>query len=154
MCEFIFFFPLCAWSLLLPVCVQVYLSYNNVSALKMLAARKNWRLSSEKDKVPAVLFFEREFFFVAVCMSVFMGFLLRFSDSRFFFTPWSKSPSWVLKWRQRLMFLLTEPFVCWLSWATDRAGTRIISKCTHTQTEVEHCSHKGMRKAAVYLNVD
>ncbi|XP_010766412.1 acyl-coenzyme A thioesterase 11-like [Notothenia coriiceps] len=30
---------------------QVYLSYNNVSALKMLAARKNWRLSSEKDKV-------------------------------------------------------------------------------------------------------
>ncbi|XP_036938529.1 acyl-coenzyme A thioesterase 11-like isoform X3 [Acanthopagrus latus] len=30
---------------------QVYLSYNNVSALKMLAARKKWRLSSEKDKV-------------------------------------------------------------------------------------------------------
>ncbi|XP_049889104.1 acyl-coenzyme A thioesterase 11-like isoform X1 [Epinephelus moara] len=30
---------------------QVYLSYNNVSALKMLAARQNWRLSSEKDKV-------------------------------------------------------------------------------------------------------
>ncbi|XP_043989305.1 acyl-coenzyme A thioesterase 11-like [Gambusia affinis] len=30
---------------------QVYLSYNNVSALKMLAARKNWRLSTEKDKV-------------------------------------------------------------------------------------------------------
>uniref|UniRef100_A0A8C3AD13 Acyl-CoA thioesterase 11 n=1 Tax=Cyclopterus lumpus TaxID=8103 RepID=A0A8C3AD13_CYCLU len=30
---------------------QVYLSYNNVSALKMLAARNNWRLSSEKDKV-------------------------------------------------------------------------------------------------------
>ncbi|KAM9844890.1 acyl-coenzyme A thioesterase 11-like isoform 1-T2 [Aulostomus maculatus] len=30
---------------------QVYLSYNNVTALKMLAARKNWRLSSEKDKV-------------------------------------------------------------------------------------------------------
>lgn len=33
------------------VCVQVYLSYNNVSALKILAARNNWRLSSEKDKV-------------------------------------------------------------------------------------------------------
>ncbi|KAM8838613.1 acyl-coenzyme A thioesterase 11 [Synchiropus picturatus] len=30
---------------------QVYLSYNNVSALKMLAARNNWRLNSEKDKV-------------------------------------------------------------------------------------------------------
>uniref|UniRef100_A0A4W6E725 Acyl-CoA thioesterase 11 n=1 Tax=Lates calcarifer TaxID=8187 RepID=A0A4W6E725_LATCA len=30
---------------------QVYLSYNNVSALKMLAAQNNWRLSSEKDKV-------------------------------------------------------------------------------------------------------
>lgn len=30
---------------------QVYLSYNNVSALKMLAAKKTWRLSSEKDEV-------------------------------------------------------------------------------------------------------
>nr|XP_019966074.1 PREDICTED: acyl-coenzyme A thioesterase 11-like isoform X3 [Paralichthys olivaceus]XP_019966083.1 PREDICTED: acyl-coenzyme A thioesterase 11-like isoform X3 [Paralichthys olivaceus]XP_019966091.1 PREDICTED: acyl-coenzyme A thioesterase 11-like isoform X3 [Paralichthys olivaceus] len=30
---------------------QVYLSYNNVSALKMLTARNNWRLSTEKDKV-------------------------------------------------------------------------------------------------------
>ncbi|XP_039999431.1 acyl-coenzyme A thioesterase 11 isoform X3 [Xiphias gladius] len=30
---------------------QVYLSYNNVSALRVLAARNNWRLSSEKDKV-------------------------------------------------------------------------------------------------------
>lgn len=30
---------------------QVYLSYNNVSALKTLAARKKWRLSSEEDKV-------------------------------------------------------------------------------------------------------
>ncbi|XP_047225054.1 acyl-coenzyme A thioesterase 11-like [Girardinichthys multiradiatus] len=30
---------------------QVYLSYNNVSALKMLAAKKNWRLSTEKDGV-------------------------------------------------------------------------------------------------------
>lgn len=32
--------------------LQVYLSYNNVSALKMLAAKNNWRLTSEKDKVP------------------------------------------------------------------------------------------------------
>ncbi|KAI1883104.1 hypothetical protein AGOR_G00241800 [Albula goreensis] len=30
---------------------QVYLSYNNVSALKMLAARNNWVLNSEKHKV-------------------------------------------------------------------------------------------------------
>ncbi|XP_067268825.1 acyl-coenzyme A thioesterase 11b [Pseudorasbora parva] len=30
---------------------QVYLSYNNVSALKMLAARTNWVLTSEKNKV-------------------------------------------------------------------------------------------------------
>uniref|UniRef100_A0A7N8Y4H4 Acyl-coenzyme A thioesterase 11 n=1 Tax=Mastacembelus armatus TaxID=205130 RepID=A0A7N8Y4H4_9TELE len=30
---------------------QVYLSYNNVSALKMLAAKNSWRLSSEKNKV-------------------------------------------------------------------------------------------------------
>ncbi|XP_072298053.1 acyl-coenzyme A thioesterase 11-like [Eucyclogobius newberryi] len=30
---------------------QVYLSYNNVSALKTLAAHNNWRLSSEKDQV-------------------------------------------------------------------------------------------------------
>uniref|UniRef100_H3DMX6 Acyl-CoA thioesterase 11 n=1 Tax=Tetraodon nigroviridis TaxID=99883 RepID=H3DMX6_TETNG len=30
---------------------QVYLSYNNVSALKTLASQKKWRLSSEKDKV-------------------------------------------------------------------------------------------------------
>ncbi|XP_056148779.1 acyl-coenzyme A thioesterase 11-like [Lampris incognitus] len=30
---------------------QVYLSYNNVSALEMLAARTNWLLSSEKDQV-------------------------------------------------------------------------------------------------------
>ncbi|KAM4623332.1 acyl-coenzyme A thioesterase 11 isoform 2-T2 [Polymixia lowei] len=30
---------------------QVYLTYNNVSALKMLAARNNWLLNSEKDKV-------------------------------------------------------------------------------------------------------
>ncbi|KAM9322596.1 acyl-coenzyme A thioesterase 11-like isoform 2-T2 [Pholidichthys leucotaenia] len=30
---------------------QVYLSYNNVSALKVLAASNNWRLNSEKEKV-------------------------------------------------------------------------------------------------------
>ncbi|XP_013763309.1 acyl-coenzyme A thioesterase 11 [Pundamilia nyererei] len=30
---------------------QVYLSFNNVSALKMLAARSSWRLSCEKDQV-------------------------------------------------------------------------------------------------------
>ncbi|NP_001417824.1 acyl-coenzyme A thioesterase 11b isoform X1 [Danio rerio] len=30
---------------------QMYLSYNNVSALKMLAARTNWVLTSEKNKV-------------------------------------------------------------------------------------------------------
>ncbi|XP_035279046.1 acyl-coenzyme A thioesterase 11 [Anguilla anguilla] len=30
---------------------QVYLSYNNVSALKMMAARNNWVLNSEKNKV-------------------------------------------------------------------------------------------------------
>uniref|UniRef100_A0A3P9CTW4 Acyl-CoA thioesterase 11 n=1 Tax=Maylandia zebra TaxID=106582 RepID=A0A3P9CTW4_9CICH len=32
---------------------QVYLSFNNVSALKMLAARSSWRLSCEKDQVCA-----------------------------------------------------------------------------------------------------
>lgn len=31
--------------------LQVYLSYNNVSALKTLASQKKWRLSSEKDEV-------------------------------------------------------------------------------------------------------
>ncbi|KAJ0059318.1 hypothetical protein NL108_015495, partial [Boleophthalmus pectinirostris] len=46
---------------------QVYLSYNNVSALKMLAAHHSWRLSSEKDQVqlytvehPAMLSFRVE----------------------------------------------------------------------------------------------
>ncbi|XP_042071621.1 acyl-coenzyme A thioesterase 11 [Haplochromis burtoni] len=33
------------------LCFQVYLSFNNVSALKMLAARSSWRLSCEKDQV-------------------------------------------------------------------------------------------------------
>lgn len=34
---------------------QVYLSYNNVSALKMLAAKNNWELSSKKGHVRATL---------------------------------------------------------------------------------------------------
>ncbi|XP_018551447.1 acyl-coenzyme A thioesterase 11 isoform X2 [Lates calcarifer] len=43
---------ICMFCVCVCVCVfQVYLSYNNVSALKMLAAQNNWRLSSEKDKV-------------------------------------------------------------------------------------------------------
>lgn len=37
--------------------LQVYLSYNNVSALKMLAARNNWVLNSEKNKVSWVEIF-------------------------------------------------------------------------------------------------
>ncbi|KAL4608256.1 acyl-coenzyme A thioesterase 11 [Arapaima gigas] len=39
---------------------QVYLSYNNVSALKMLAARNNWVLSSEKDKVSLYILEENQ----------------------------------------------------------------------------------------------
>lgn len=31
--------------------VQVYLSYNNISSLKMLAAKDNWALSSEINQV-------------------------------------------------------------------------------------------------------
>lgn len=31
--------------------VQVYLSYNNVSSLKMLVAKDNWVLSSELNQV-------------------------------------------------------------------------------------------------------
>lgn len=31
--------------------VQVYLSYNNVSSLKMLVAKDNWVLSSEINQV-------------------------------------------------------------------------------------------------------
>lgn len=34
---------------------QVYLSFNNVSALKMLAAKNNWELSSKKSHVSATL---------------------------------------------------------------------------------------------------
>uniref|UniRef100_A0A3P9C9X9 Acyl-CoA thioesterase 11 n=1 Tax=Maylandia zebra TaxID=106582 RepID=A0A3P9C9X9_9CICH len=33
------------------LCFQVYLSFNNVSALKMLAARSSWCLSCEKDQL-------------------------------------------------------------------------------------------------------
>lgn len=39
------------------VLLQVYLSYNNVSALKTLASQKKWRLSSEKDKVSDISLF-------------------------------------------------------------------------------------------------
>ncbi|KAJ8406300.1 hypothetical protein AAFF_G00305310 [Aldrovandia affinis] len=39
---------------------QVYLSYNNVSALKMLAARNNWVLNSEKNKVSLYTLEENE----------------------------------------------------------------------------------------------
>ena len=31
---------------------QVYLSYNNVSALKTLVAKANWALAREQEKVP------------------------------------------------------------------------------------------------------
>uniref|UniRef100_A0A665U0L4 Acyl-coenzyme A thioesterase 11-like n=1 Tax=Echeneis naucrates TaxID=173247 RepID=A0A665U0L4_ECHNA len=43
----------CFLLLMCVLCVylQVYLSYNNVSALKMLAAQNNWCLNSEKDQV-------------------------------------------------------------------------------------------------------
>lgn len=56
---------------ILCVCFQVYLSYNNVSALKTLAARKNWRLTTEKDKVSAVLFLKQSYFpdFTGECFS-------------------------------------------------------------------------------------
>lgn len=33
------------------MCVQVYLSYNNVSSLKMLVAKDDWVLSSESNQV-------------------------------------------------------------------------------------------------------
>lgn len=33
---------------------QMYLSYNNVSALKLMAAKNNWVLTSEKNKVSDV----------------------------------------------------------------------------------------------------
>lgn len=43
---------------------QVYLSYNNVSALKTLASQNKWRLTSEKDKVSVknILFWFTGFF--------------------------------------------------------------------------------------------
>lgn len=34
-----------------PFVFQMYLSYNNVSALKLMDARNNWVLTSEKKKV-------------------------------------------------------------------------------------------------------
>lgn len=48
----------CHHKYMLCLSLQVYLSYNNVSALKVLATKKNWRLTSEKDKVllPANIF--------------------------------------------------------------------------------------------------
>lgn len=99
-------------------CLQVYLSYNNVFALKMLAARNRWRLSSEKDQVRPSSFF----FFCSrswtLCLSV----------RRFVSTPWSRSPCWVSGWKQRCTFLQTELLGCWLSWATGQAGTLTISK--------------------------
>lgn len=36
--------------------VQMYLSYNNVSALKLMDTRNNWVLTSEKNKVSGVFF--------------------------------------------------------------------------------------------------
>lgn len=33
----------------------MYLSYNNVSALKLMAAKNNWVLTSEKNKVSKVI---------------------------------------------------------------------------------------------------
>lgn len=118
---------------ILCVCFKVYLSYNNVSALKTLAARKNWRLTSEKDKVSAVLFLKQSYFpdFTGECFSsLFVGSAECFVCSlspRFNFTPLSRSPCWVSGWNQRWMFLLTELSLCWLSSATGPTGTRTIS---------------------------
>lgn len=36
--------------------LQVYLSYNNVFALKMLAAKNTWVLSSKKNNVSTLIF--------------------------------------------------------------------------------------------------
>lgn len=41
----------CVPQLRLPFVFQMYLSYNNVSALKLMDARNNWVLASEKNKV-------------------------------------------------------------------------------------------------------
>lgn len=130
------------------LCFQVYLSFNNVSALKMLAARKNWRLTSEKDKVSAVLSWDGSFFLCVYVLVLFFifpheraGCFTWFSVPRFVFTRWSRSPRWVSGWNRRWMFLLTEPLVCWLSWATGRAGTHIISNA-HTHTYYgKPCKH-------------
>lgn len=69
------------------VCLQVYLSYNNVSALKMLAARNNWRLSSEKDKVSALISLTDNFFVV-----VFLRVLFLFPLRHHIFSHSSLSP--------------------------------------------------------------
>lgn len=37
-----------------PLFFQMYLSYNNVSALKLMDTRNNWVLTSEKNKVSIV----------------------------------------------------------------------------------------------------
>ncbi|XP_066548212.1 acyl-coenzyme A thioesterase 11 isoform X2 [Amia ocellicauda] len=49
---------------------QVYLSYNNVSALKMLAAKNNWVLSSEENKVSLYTLEENQFLSFRVEMKV------------------------------------------------------------------------------------
>lgn len=131
---------------------KVYLSYNNVSALKTLAARKNWRLTSEKDKVSAVLFLKQSCFphFTGECFSSLcsvLNVLCASLSPRFNFTPLSRSPCWVSGWNRRWMFLLTELSICWLSSATGPAGTHTISNAflialtllhTHTSLTVLH----------------
>lgn len=70
------------------------------------------------------------------------------------FTPWSRSPRWVSGWSRRWMFLLTEPFVCWLSWATGRAGTHIISNSsTHTHTVAEKYPKDAENPDSVFLDL-
>lgn len=104
--------------------LQVYLSYNNVSALKMLATKNNWRLTSEKDKV--FLFLISRFNWRRI-----HRFWLLFSAessacltvTRFNFTPWNTSQCWVSRWKLRWMFLLNELSSCWLSSATGPDGT-------------------------------
>uniref|UniRef100_H2ZVZ9 Acyl-CoA thioesterase 11 n=1 Tax=Latimeria chalumnae TaxID=7897 RepID=H2ZVZ9_LATCH len=49
---------------------QVYLSYNNVSALKMLAAKTNWVLSSEQNKVKLYTLEEEESLSFKIKLSV------------------------------------------------------------------------------------
>ncbi|XP_028667046.1 acyl-coenzyme A thioesterase 11-like [Erpetoichthys calabaricus] len=49
---------------------QVYLSYNNVSALKMLAAKRNWVLNSEQNKVSLYTLEEDNFLLFKAEMTV------------------------------------------------------------------------------------